>query len=160
MGSEVSVKWRLFELGFCLQFSAEGPTHPGTGEGDQHQWWWGWKKQQGKSSVEGSARRSQWCRESNLERGHVQGEKWVKVPLTNAYTCSCQGWQAHGQYEQTLGSILWAGDPGSPWCSCGHPVEWRGNSYFRTVHTATLSTRFQLIYEIGCGFRGRKSSSW
>ena len=61
---------------------------------------------------------------------------------------------------QTLGSIPWAGDPGSPWCSCGHPVEWRGNSYFRTVYTATLSTRFQLTCEIGCGFRGRKSSSW
>ena len=24
---------------------------------------------------------------------------------------------------QMLGSVLWAGDPGPPWCSCGHPVK-------------------------------------
>ena len=37
---------------------------------------------------------------------------------------------------RTLGSTLWAGHPGPPWCSCGQPAEWRGNSFFRTMHTA------------------------
>lgn len=138
-----------------VQFSAEGPIHPGTGEGDKHQWWWGRKKQRGKSSVEGSApsdaEKVIWREATSRAREEGKGPPWpifIHVPARDdrlMVRCANAGLCSMGREILGLSGVLWA------------PSEVERN---RTMHTATLSTRFPAHLWDWLWCQGEKKQFW